>query len=120
MELSREEPLVAAVVISRNEERWLDTCLRSAVAAVAPFAGSEVVLVDSCSSDRTVERARRHPIRLIELRPDAPLSPALGRLVGQGATSSRYILFVDGDTEIDGSWVAAALEYLEAHPQVAA
>jgi glycosyltransferase involved in cell wall biosynthesis len=120
MELSREEPLVAAVVISRNEERWIDSCLRSTLAAVAPFAGSEVVLVDSCSGDRTVERARRHPIRLIELRPDAPLSPALGRLVGQGATHSRYILFVDGDTEIDGSWVAAAVEYLEAHPRVAA
>ncbi len=120
MELIGNEPLVAAVVISRNEEQWIESSLRSAVAAVAPFAGSEVVLVDSCSSDRTVERARRQPIRLIELRPDAPLSPALGRLVGQEATRSRYILFVDGDTEIDAAWVATALEFLETHPDVAA
>src|SRR5262249_15673932 len=75
---SDTQPLLAAVVIARNEERWIDTCLRSVLAAVAPFAGSEVVLVDSRSSDGTVERARRFPVRVVELRPDAPLSRALG------------------------------------------
>ena len=120
MELTDHEPLVAAVVISRNEEQWIQSCLRSVVAAVTPYAGSEVVLVDSCSSDRTVEIARREPIRLIELREDAPLSPALGRLVGQDATQSRYILFVDGDTEINGAWLTVAVDFLETHPHVAA
>ena len=118
MELNRGERL-AAVVISRNEERWIEKCVRSVLAAVAAFPGAEVVLVDSCSSDRTVERARRFPIRLIELRPDAPLSPALGRVVGQSLTRSRYILFVDGDTEIDATWVRAAVNYLEQHPRIA-
>jgi GT2 family glycosyltransferase len=120
MELTDHQPLVVAVVISRNEEQWIQSCLRSVVAAVTPYAGSEVVLVDSCSSDRTVEIARREPIRLIELREDAPLSPALGRLVGEDATQSRYILFVDGDTEIDGAWLPAAVDFLETHPHVAA
>jgi GT2 family glycosyltransferase len=120
MELKAHQPLVAAVVISRNEEQWIQSCLRSVVAAVTPYAGSEVVLVDSSSSDRTVEIARHEPIRLIELRDDAPLSPALGRLVGQDATQSRYILFVDGDTEIAGAWLAAAVDFLERHPHVAA
>jgi GT2 family glycosyltransferase len=120
MELTDHQPLVVAVVISRNEEQWIQSCLRSVVAAVTPYAGSEVVLVDSCSSDRTVEIARREPIRLIELREDAPLSPALGRLVGQDATQSRYILFVDGDTEINGAWLTAAVDFLETHPHVAA
>jgi glycosyltransferase involved in cell wall biosynthesis len=120
VELNGHDPLVAAVVISRNEEQWIQSCLRSVVAAVTPYAGSELVLVDSCSSDRTVEIARQEPIRLIELRDDAPLSPALGRLVGQDATRSRYILFVDGDTQIDGAWLTAAVDYLETHPHVAA
>src|SRR5262249_10906964 len=42
MELSGNEPLVAAVVISRNEEQWIESSLRSAIAALAPFAGSKV------------------------------------------------------------------------------
>ena len=120
MELTETEPLVVAVVISRNEEPWIESTLHAALAAVEPYADSEVVLVDSCSADRTVARAQQFPIRLVELRPNAPLSPALGRLVGQHLTSSRYILFVDGDTEIDAAWVATALEYLDDHPHVAA
>jgi glycosyltransferase involved in cell wall biosynthesis len=113
------EPRIAAVVIGRNEARWIDSTLRSVLAAVEPFAGAEVVMVDSCSTDDTCERAAALPIRLVELRPDAPLSPALGRLVGQQLTRSRYILFVDGDTEISAAWVREALAYLEAYPRVA-
>jgi glycosyltransferase involved in cell wall biosynthesis len=120
VELTRNEPLVVAVVISRNEEPWIETTLQAALAAVEPFPDSEIVLVDSCSTDRTVARAQRFAVRLIELRPDAPLSPALGRLVGQHLTRSRYILFIDGDTEIDTAWVTTALEYLESHAHVAA
>jgi len=120
VELTRAEPLVVAVVISRNEEPFVESTLRAALAAVEPYADSEVVLVDSCSADRTVARAQQFPIRLVELRPDAPLSPALGRLIGQHLTSSRYILFVDGDTEIDAAWVATAIEYLDEYPHVAA
>jgi GT2 family glycosyltransferase len=119
MAVTDAEPLVAAVVICCNEERWIEACLRSVLAAAAPFPGAEVVLVDSCSSDRTVDRACRFPVRLVELRPDAPLSPALGRLVGQRLTRSRYVLFVDGDTAIEAAWVQAAVAYLEENPRVA-
>ncbi len=114
------EPLLAAVVICRNEERWIAQSLRSVLDGVRPYAGNEVLLVDSCSSDRTVERAATLPVRIVELRADAPLSPALGRLVGQALTRSRYVLFVDGDTQIEPDWVVAAVRYLEDHPAVAA
>jgi glycosyltransferase involved in cell wall biosynthesis len=113
------DPLLAAVVICRNEERWIETCLRSVLQAVDPFPGSEVVVVDSCSQDGTVALARRFPVRVIELRPDAPRSAALGRLVGERVTHSRYVLFVDGDTEIRGDWLRAAVAHLESHPRVA-
>jgi GT2 family glycosyltransferase len=120
VELTHDQPLVVAVVISRNEEPWIESTLRAALAAVEPYVDSEVVLVDSCSADRTVAHAQQYPVRIVELRPNAPLSPALGRFVGQHLTSSRYILFVDGDTEIDAGWVATAIEYLDEHPHVAA
>jgi GT2 family glycosyltransferase len=112
------EPLLAAVVIARNEEALIARCLESVLRAVAPYGACAVVLVDSCSRDRTVEIARRFPIEIVEMRPDAPLSAALGRLVGERRTASRYVLFVDGDTEIAPGWLPAALEYLERHPDV--
>jgi GT2 family glycosyltransferase len=112
-------PRIAAVVIGRNEAQWIESTLRAVLVALDPFAGADVVMVDSCSTDDTRERAATLPIRLVELRLDAPLSPALGRLVGQQVTRSRYILFVDGDTEISAAWVREALAYLDAHPRVA-
>jgi glycosyltransferase involved in cell wall biosynthesis len=119
MALTDDQPLLAAVVICRNEERWIAGCLDSVLDAVAPFPGCEVVVVDSASDDETVARARRFPVRVLEVQRSAPRSAALGRLVGERATRSRYLLFVDGDTEIRSEWVRAAVAYLEAHPTVA-
>jgi glycosyltransferase involved in cell wall biosynthesis len=110
--------LLAAVVICRNEERWIETCVRSVLAALESFPGAEVVVVDSCSQDSTVEHARRFPVRVLELQPSKLRSAALGRLVGERVTRSRHVLFVDGDTEIRVEWVRAAVEYLETHPRV--
>lgn len=112
------EPLLAVVVIGRNEESFLGGCLEAALAAVAPF-GSDVVFVDSRSTDRSVEIARRFPVRIVELSASASLCPALGRLVGQRLTASRFVLFLDGDTEVEAAWVREGIEFLEAHPEVA-
>lgn len=113
------EPLLAVVVIGRNEEAYLDGCLKAAHAAVAPLGGAEIVFVDSRSTDRSVEIARRHGVRLAELGASASLCPALGRLVGQHLTASRFVLFLDGDTEVDATWVRDGVAFLEAHPDAA-
>src|SRR5262249_54036165 len=99
--------------------RWIASCLDSVLDAVAPFRGCELVVVDSASDDETVARARTFPVRVLEVQARAPRSAALGRLIGERVTRSRYILFVDGDTEILGEWVRDSIAYLEAHPAVA-
>jgi glycosyltransferase involved in cell wall biosynthesis len=53
-------PKVSTVVITQNEEENLDRCLSS----VAPFS-DEIVVVDSGSTDRTCEIARRYTKRVI-------------------------------------------------------
>lgn len=110
---------LSVVVIARNEEDYIAQCLASVVSATSSAAGADVVLVDSRSTDRTVELARDFPIRVVRLAPDAPCSRALGRLVGQHLTTGRYVLFIDGDTVIAGEWLRAALQHLESQPDVA-
>lgn len=112
------EATLAVVVIGRNEEPFIGGCLEAARRAVAPF-DSEIVYVDSRSTDRTLEIVRGHPVRVIVLNASAPLCPALGRLVGERSTESRFVLFVDGDTEVEAAWVREGLAFLEAHPEVA-
>src|SRR5262249_2063732 len=79
----------------------------------------EVVLVDSQSTDGTVEIARRFPIRIVRISPKVHPCPALGRVIGQRLTRSEYILFVDGDTEIQRAWLVEAVSVLQTKSNVA-
>lgn len=112
-------PLLATVIIARNEEKLIGLCIASVLRATSRFIACDAVLVDSCSTDRTVHIARTFPVRVITLNGTTPLCPALGRLVGERHTHSKYILFVDGDTAIEAAWVSEALAVLEAQPEVA-
>ena len=51
---------VSAVLITRNAANVLDACLES-----LRFA-DEIVIIDSASSDATVEIARRHGARVVQ------------------------------------------------------
>jgi glycosyltransferase involved in cell wall biosynthesis len=114
-----EVPVLATVVIARNEEEYVGRCLDAAVAASAAFPATTTVLVDSCSKDRTVTIAARYPVRIVQLNGTTPSSAALGRLVGQRLTRSRYVLFVDGDTEINREWLEHAIAAMDADPRIA-
>jgi glycosyltransferase involved in cell wall biosynthesis len=112
-------PPLAIVIIARNEARWIDGTVAAARHAARGFADCPIVLVDSCSTDETVALASRHPIRIVELNGREPCCAAMARVVGQSLTRSRHVLFVDGDTEIDAAWVAAAVALLDARPEIA-
>ena len=54
-------PKISACIISFNEERKIEECLKSLVPVV-----DEIILVDSLSTDRTLEIARQYTDRIIE------------------------------------------------------
>ncbi len=54
------EPKISLCMIVKNEERFLDACLRSAAPCV-----DEMVIVDTGSTDRTVEIAQGHGARVL-------------------------------------------------------
>lgn len=110
-------PLLSVVVIARNEARNVGRCVRSALAAVVPFPGTEIILVDSASTDGTIDIARQFPISIIQLQPHWPLTPGAGRYLGTRATSGEYVLFLDGDTELYSGWLPEALDFLRRHPE---
>ncbi len=118
-------PTLAIIVIARNEEKTIERCIAACLEAakraaeVGIIGSSEVVLVDSASTDHTCEIAMRMPVRLIALPASWPLSAAAGRFVGLRSTSSDLVLFVDGDFVLDPAWLEAGLPSLF-EPYVAA
>lgn len=102
---------VAAVAIGRNEGDRLIRCLTSLKAQGL----SPVVYVDSGSTDGSVDAARGLGAEVVELDLAVPFTAARARNAGAGrvvqiAPHNRYIQFVDGDCELAGGWIAAAME----------
>ena len=110
--------MLTIIVKALNEERHIEACLRSALAEIGPGAG-EVVLVDSLSTDRTVEIAVRFDVRIVqfESRDDRNCGAALQ--LGYQFARGRYLYVLDGDMTLKPGFIAHAIAYLEAHPDVA-
>lgn len=110
---------LSVVVITRNEEKYIGKCLESVLEATKDIGGSEIILVDSASTDKTIEIAMNYPVSIIQLDPSWPLSPAAGRYIGFIHSTGKYVHFQDGDTTLDKNWFKNAIPVLEKDKYIA-
>src|SRR5262249_12636333 len=108
---------VSIIIKALNEERNIAGAIESALAALAAIDG-EVILADSGSSDRTIEIARRYPIRIVQLNNVADRSWGVGSQLGYQYSRGRYLCLIDGDMRLYGEFLGHALEFLERNPAV--
>jgi glycosyltransferase involved in cell wall biosynthesis len=111
-------PIWSIIVIARNEEAVIGSCLKSVVDAFAHLS-YELIVVDSASTDRTVEIARDFGARIVRLPATAPLRPSVGRHVGLEFSCGQWILFLDGDMVLDAKWVEEAILLFQEEPTLA-
>lgn len=109
---------VGLVAIGRNEGSRLRQCLESVVGKV-----SQVVYVDSGSTDGSVELARSLGATVVELDLAIPFTAARARNAGLDRLLEldpqlEYVQFVDGDCEVVAGWLDRAQQELDAHPDV--
>lgn len=107
---------LAAVVIGRNEGQRLERCLQSLIGKV-----SQVIYVDSGSTDGSPDAARRLGAEVVALAMTRPFTAARARnagvaVLGEGIT---LVQFLDGDCILRDGWLEAAQAHLDAHPKVA-
>jgi GT2 family glycosyltransferase len=113
-----QSPEITIIIKALNEEEHIEACLRSALAALQGFDG-EVVLADSVSSDRTIEIARRFPIRIVQFASVADRGCGAGVQLGYQFARGRFIYVLDGDMQLDAAFLRRAHQYLNDHPDVA-
>lgn len=113
------EEMLSVVVITHDERERIDACLESVFEACEPLEDFEVVLVDSRSTDGTVDVASRHPITILQLPSEPVVTPSAGRYVGTAATDGDLVLFVDGDMILEDGWLEGACRRIRADPTLA-
>lgn len=110
---------IGVVAIGRNEGERLRRCFD----ALPPALG-RVVYVDSASTDRSVEEARRRGIDVVDLDLSIPFTAARARNAGlerlrERAPELEFVQLLDGDCQLAPGWIEAALEELRRDPQLA-
>ncbi|MBN1452689.1 MAG: glycosyltransferase [Anaerolineales bacterium] len=107
------------MIIARNEAAHIGRAIEAALDGVKAWPQTEILLVDSASTDATVEIAQRYPISIVRLSPEQFLSAAAGRYIGMLHTQGTFILHLDGDMELEPGWLEQAIPILAAHPEAA-
>lgn len=110
--------VVDAVVIGRNEGPRLVACLRSLMGQVR-----RLVYVDSGSTDGSVKAAIALGAEVVRLDMAQPFTAARARNAGWQSLANDppdFVQFVDGDCEVEGAWLPAALLHFARHPDAVA
>jgi len=110
---------IGAVVIGRNEGERLRKCLESVI-----YSSNIVVYVDSGSTDNSIELAEKLGVDVVNLDVSIPFTAARARNEGFNrlhklAPDLSFVQFIDGDCEMDASWLDLASKYITKNPGVA-
>lgn len=110
---------IAVVVIGRNEGQRLIRCLQS----IGPTT-IDVVYVDSGSTDGSENVAERLGAFVVRLDLSHPFTAARARNAGFTAVMAhnpniRFVQFIDGDCELAGGWLDAAVRFISHRNDVA-
>ena len=92
----------------------MDGCLKAICELNYPKELLEVIVVDGCSTDRTLEIARKYPVKVIS----APLNAPAAYNYALKIVSSDVVGFIDADAKVEKEWLNKLVAYLD-DPQVA-
>lgn len=111
-------PVLSIVIIAKNEEKYIKFCLESLIKDTKDL-GSEIILVDSRSVDRTIEIASQYPIKIAVIDKRHKTTAALGRLIGTQLAKADLIFFIDADQILMSGWLEKAMSVLRSSDLIA-
>lgn len=118
-ETSALEPCRVSIIIKTlNEEEHIEDTIESALRAIAAVDG-EVILADSFSTDSTVKRAMRYPVRIVQLSHAHERCCGVGPQLGYQYSRGAFVYILDGDMQMQPGFLEAALAFMVAHDDVA-
>lgn len=94
--------MVSYIIIGRNEGWKLELCLKSVYESIAEnsYIESEVIYIDSNSTDNSIEIAQKFkPLSIFQLTGEC--NAAIARNLGAEKANGDILYFIDGDMEID-------------------
>lgn len=79
---------------------------------------TEIVVADNGSTDDSIAVARSMGCRIIELDRNYGFAEGYNRALAQ--TDAEYVILLNSDVEVTPGWIEPLINYMDAHPDVAA
>jgi rhamnosyltransferase len=87
MNKKKKKPLVSIIIRTKNEEKWISSCLRAI--ETQSYKNHEVIIVDNDSSDNTIKKTKKFKVKLLKIKKFKP-----GNAINFGIKRSKGDLIV--------------------------
>lgn len=108
--------LISIIIRTKNEERWIGLCIEQI--KKQNYKNYEIILVDSISTDKTVDKAKRHGIdKLVTIKDYKP-----GKAINMGIEASKgeYIVILSAHClPINNTWLKELFEEINSDKDIA-
>ena len=106
---------LSIIICTYNSERTIRRTLEAVFASTVDQY--EVIVVDDCSTDKTVAICCQFPVNLIQM--DRNSGPAVCRNIGAKRSRGDIIVFVDSDVVFAADVIERMFTYLQKEPELA-
>lgn len=107
-------PKVSIIVATLNNERTIDECLKAIFELNYPKDSLEIIVIDGCSKDATVEIAQKYPVQVVSV----PLTAPAAYNYALKIVRNDVLGFIDSDAKVEKEWLNKLVTHL-GDPQVA-
>lgn len=116
------QPDISIIIVSWNVKALLRDCLHSlaAVGQATPNLSSEIIVVDSASSDGSPDMVRTEFPQVTLIASDQNLGYAGGNNTGVKNAAGRYLFILNPDTVLQPDTPAKLVDFMEDHPKAGA
>lgn len=102
-------PLLSIVIPVKNGEAWLETCLHKIMKQTL-ISQAEIIVLDSGSTDRSLEIIQQFDIKLHTVNPDE-FNHGLTRNYGASVSNGKYVVMTVQDAiPADNEWLQKLLD----------
>lgn len=107
----------AVIILNWNGAQMLRTYLPS---VIAHTKGAEIIVADNGSTDNSLEVLRKEfpSVKTIILDTNYGFAEGYNKAIEQ--VESDYVVLLNSDVEVTEGWLSPLLDYMTAHPEVAA